>query len=94
MSRMTYDEVYKKTRPDFEFYLENRAALLKNPKYYGKYLVIKDRAIVRAFDSQSAAIDYMDAQGIAMGNYIVQPVHETKDRTNVRLGIRLMNKNG
>lgn len=82
-------ENHKKTLPDFEFYLANRASWLKNPAYYGKHLVIKDRAIVGAFDGLGSAIRHMNAQGIRMGNYIVQLVHE-EDDTNLYLGARVM----
>lgn len=79
----------KKTLADFRFYKANRDSLMRNPAYYGKYVVIKDRAVVRAFGDEDAAIDYMDAQGVPMGNYIVQAVRED-DGTLVQMGSQVI----
>lgn len=61
---------------DAKYYLAHKQALLANPDYNGKYIVIKDREVLGAFDDEFAAIDYMDEQGVPMGRYVVQIVAE------------------
>lgn len=69
-------KAFEKSVEDFKFYLAQKECLLANPKYKGKYIVIKDKEILRAFKDEDAAIDYMDEKGVPMGQYVVQIVAE------------------
>ena len=53
----------------FNWFLENQSDLVK--KYNGKFLVIKDKSIVGAFDREDLAL--IDAEKkYGLGNFIIQ----------------------
>jgi hypothetical protein len=54
---------------EFEFYLENQTELVK--KYQGKFLVIKDRTVIGAFDTEIEAIESASSQH-ELGTFLVQ----------------------
>jgi len=53
----------------FDFYLENQEKLVK--QHGGKYIVIKDRAVIGAYDSEAEAIS-KTTQKHELGTFIVQ----------------------
>jgi len=53
----------------FDFYLENQEELVK--QYDGKYIVIKDRKVLGAYDSEAQAIRETTREH-ALGTFIVQ----------------------
>ncbi len=53
----------------FEWYLANQEKLVE--QYNGKYLVIKDNAVVGAFDSEDEAF-FNAEKNYGLGNFIVQ----------------------
>lgn len=53
----------------FQYYLDHQDELVK--EYNGKYLVIKDNAVVGVFDSEKDA--YFDSESkYGLGNFIIQ----------------------
>lgn len=55
---------------DFEYYLKNQEDLVK--KYEGKYLVIKDKKVIDAYDTELAAYESATKQFKA-GTFLIQP---------------------
>ena len=53
----------------FEWYLANQENLVD--QYNGKYLVIKDNAVVDAYDSEDDAF-FQASEKYGLGNFIVQ----------------------
>lgn len=57
-------------KADFEYFVSNQKELVQ--KYNGKYIVIKDRQVVGAFDSELDA--YADASSkYTAGTFLIQP---------------------
>ena len=53
----------------FQYYLDHQDELVK--EYDGKYLIIHDNAVVKAFDSENEA--YLYAKGTyGLGNFLLQ----------------------
>ena len=59
----------RKLDRDFDYFLENHEALVK--KYNGKFVVIKDRAVIGAYDDAMEAIK-TTAKEHEMGTFSVQ----------------------
>ena len=55
---------------NFQYYIDNQPELVK--KYEGKYLLIKDRQVKEAFDSEIEAYKYAQSK-FEQGSYIIQP---------------------
>lgn len=59
----------EKLDKEFQYYIDNQEELVK--KYNGKYLVIKDNAIIGAYDNQTDA--YMEGEKkCGLGNFLIQ----------------------
>jgi hypothetical protein len=56
---------------EFEYYLANQAALVE--RYNGKYIVIKDRRVLGAYDDQVSAIAQTQKTH-ELGTFLVQRV--------------------
>ncbi len=56
-------------KEQFEFYLKNQDELVQ--EHDGKYIVIKDRAVIGAYDSEAEAIS-KTTQEHELGTFIVQ----------------------
>ncbi|HYH74888.1 MAG TPA: hypothetical protein VD735_02910 [Candidatus Saccharimonadales bacterium] len=55
---------------EFDYYVKNQSELVK--KYQNKYLVIKDKSVAGAFDSELEA--YADASAkYEAGTFLIQP---------------------
>lgn len=66
----------------FEWYLANQEKLVE--QYNGKYLVIKDNAIVDAFDSEDEAF-FNAEEKYGLGNFIVQLCTPGKEAYTVNI---------
>lgn len=53
----------------FQFYLDNQNELVK--QYDGKYLVIKDNAVVGAYNTESEAY-FESEEKYGLGNFLIQ----------------------
>ena len=63
----------------FQFYLDNQNELVK--QYDGKYLVIKDNAVVGVYDNESDAY-FESEEKYGLGNFLLQKCSEgDKDYT-------------
>jgi hypothetical protein len=72
---MTAEE---KVNYEFEWFNAHRDEIIAG--HYGQKVLVKDRHVLGYFEDYMPAIEYMDAQGVEMGNYIVQPcVSEEED---------------
>ena len=69
-------------KKDFDYYLEHKQTFVKDEKYYGKYVVIKNENIIGAYDTENQAIDDMLKKNYKLGEFIVQIVREN-DGTSV-----------
>jgi hypothetical protein len=64
-------------KQNYQFFLDNRATLLK--KYAGKFLVIKDGAVVSAYDTEIEA--YNDASSkFKLGSFLIQQCVKKENR--------------
>jgi hypothetical protein len=54
---------------EFKYYLANKEELVK--KHLGKYLIIKDEAVVGVYDSELAAYSYGTSK-YALGTFLIQ----------------------
>lgn len=63
-------------KKNFDFYLKNKKDLVKDEKYYGKYIVIKDEKIIDAYKTEDEAINSMLKRGFKMGEFTVQVVRQ------------------
>lgn len=54
---------------DFEYYLENQGDLVK--KYNGKFIVIKDRIVIGAYNSEAEAFE-KTASEHELGTFLIQ----------------------
>ncbi|MGA2384576.1 MAG: hypothetical protein ABSG61_14205 [Gemmatimonadales bacterium] len=61
---------------EFEYYLENQAELVK--KHNGKFIVIKNRAVIGDYDDQLTAISET-AKTHELGTFLVQKVEPGTD---------------
>jgi hypothetical protein len=59
----------EKLEKEFKYYLEHQDELVK--KYNGKFIVIKDRQVIGAFDSELEAIE-KTAEKHELGTFLVQ----------------------
>jgi hypothetical protein len=59
----------EKLEKEFKYYLEHQDDLVK--KYNGKFIVIKDRKVIGAFDSELEAIE-KTAEKHELGTFLVQ----------------------
>ena len=59
----------EKLEKEFRYYLEHQDELVK--KYNGKFIVIKNREVIGAFDSELEAID-KTAEKHELGTFLVQ----------------------
>lgn len=57
----------------FQFYLDNQNELVK--QYDGKYLVIKDNAVVGVYDNESDAY-FESEEKYGLGNFLLQKCSE------------------
>lgn len=57
-------------KKEFQYYIDHQAELVK--KYNGKYLVIKDEAVIGVYDSFEKAIEQSQQKGLIPGTYMVQ----------------------
>ena len=63
-------------KKEFEFYKENQSDLLN--KYRGKFIVIKDKRVVGAYDSEPEAYaETIESQ--KSSNFLIQEVDEGED---------------
>lgn len=66
--RLTVDSPLK---PEFDYYLANQAELVK--KYSGKFVVIKNRAVIGVYDDQATAVSETKKTH-ELGTFLVQKV--------------------
>lgn len=66
-SRMAKDPL----KEDFQYYIDNQADLLS--KYEGKFIVIKDKEVVGAYDSEIEAYEESQKQ-YELGTFLIQKV--------------------
>lgn len=59
---------------NFAYYLNNKQKLVDDPKYYGKYIVIKGQQIVGVYDTENEAIFSSIEKGLVLGEFMVQVV--------------------
>jgi len=59
----------EKLEKEFKYYLEHQSELVK--KYNGKFIVIKNREVIGAFDSELEAIE-KTAEKHELGTFLVQ----------------------
>lgn len=59
----------EKLEKEFKYYLEHQEELVK--KYNGKFIVIKNREVIGAFDSELEAINTTSEQ-YELGTFLVQ----------------------
>jgi hypothetical protein len=65
-----YTTAMSNLEQEFEYYLENQKELVE--KYSGKYLLIKDKQVVGAYESEMEA--YQDAiSKYEAGSFLIQP---------------------
>lgn len=58
-------------RQEFDYYLANQAELVK--KYDGKFVVIKNRAVIGVYDDQATAVSET-IKAHELGTFLVQKV--------------------
>ena len=61
--------MYNKLRQEFKHYLSNQDELVK--KYNGKYVVIKNKTVIKAYDQESVAISNTSKK-YKLGTFLVQ----------------------
>ena len=68
--------VSKTLKKEFEWFLENRIALLE--EYAGKVLVIKEHAVIGVFDSEMEALQIMTKYH-QIGTFLMQKCDPSKE---------------
>lgn len=66
----------EKLKKSFDYYLNNKAEFIKNPAYYGKYIVIMNEEVLEVYSTELDAINSMKEKGHELGDYVVQIVRE------------------
>lgn len=59
-------------KKEFDFYLAHQGEMIE--KYNGKFVVIKDEAVVGAYDNELAAITEAQKKDLKAGTFLVQLV--------------------
>lgn len=55
---------------EFEYYIDNQSELIK--KYENKFLIIKDKSILGAYDSFEEALKQSQKKKLIPGTYLIQ----------------------
>jgi hypothetical protein len=63
-------------KPEFDYYLTHQAELVS--KYNGKFVVIKNRAVIGVYDDRSTAV-HETAKTHELGTFLVQEVKPGPD---------------
>lgn len=69
---MNFDDL----KNDFYYYLENKSRFISDNKYYGKFIVIKNKEVLGVYTTEELAIKDMISKNYKIGEFIIQVVLE------------------